>query len=140
TQFFGSGVFYTYVTIDRDRLVQNLDGNAELADLCIEALIQTLPSTSPGGKRASFASHGKSQFALVEIGTQQPRSLAAAFCEPVRPVAGKGIDRESAQRLLDQRKAFEAVYGPSADRHAVFHAFAGQIEGSLEHLARVVKG
>jgi CRISPR system Cascade subunit CasC len=80
-QFFGSGVFYTYVTIDRDRLIKNLDGNARLADICIEALIRTLPSTSPGGKRASFASHGKSQFALVEIGTQQPRSLAAAFCE-----------------------------------------------------------
>jgi CRISPR system Cascade subunit CasC len=111
TQFFGSGVFYTYLTIDRDRLVENLAGNVQLAGLCIEALIRTLPSTSPGGKRASFASHGKSQFALVEVGTQQPRSLAAAFCEPVRSVAGHGIDRASAERLLDQRAAFETVYG-----------------------------
>jgi CRISPR system Cascade subunit CasC len=140
TQFFGSGVFYTYVTIDRDRLVQNLGGNAELADLCVEALVRTLPSTSPGGKRASFASHSKSQFALVEVGTQQPRSLAAAFCEPVRSVAGNGIDRTSAQRLLKQRAAFETVYGPSADRHALFHAFAEQVEGSLEQLTQVVKG
>ena len=84
TQFFGSGVFYSYVTVDRDRLVQNLNNNIELADHCIEALVRVLPSTSPNGKRGSFASHGKSQFALVEIGTQQPRSLAAAFCEPVR--------------------------------------------------------
>src|SRR5262249_19741722 len=111
TQFFGSGVFYTYVAIDRDRLVKNLDGNVKLADLCIEGLIRTLPSTTLGGKRASFASHGRSQFALVEVGTQQPRSLAAAFCEPVRSVAGLGIDRASAERLLDQRKAFESVYG-----------------------------
>src|ERR1700730_5066891 len=112
TQFFGSGVFYTYVTIDRDRLIKNLDGKVELADLCIEGLIPTLPSTSPGGKRASFASHGKSQFALIEVGTQQPRSLAAAFCEPVRAIAGRGIDRLSAEQLLKQRDAFESVYGP----------------------------
>ena len=105
-KFFFSSVFYTYVAIDRDRLVQNLAGNVELADLCIEGLIRTLPSTSPGGKRASFASHSKSQFALVEVGTQQPRSLAAAFCEPVRSVAGHGIDRASAERLLEQRAAF----------------------------------
>ena len=140
TQFFGSGVFYTYVTIDRDRLVENLDGNVKLADLCIEALIRALPSTSPGGKRASFASHGKSQFALVEVGTQQPRSLAAAFCEPVRSVAGRGIDRASAERLLDQRAAFETVYGATTDRHAVFQAFAGHVEGSLEQITQIVKG
>ncbi len=84
TQFFGSGVFYTYVVINRDQLVKNLGGNVELADRCIEALVRVLPSTSPNGKRASFGSHGKSQFAFVEIGSQQPRSLAAAFCEPVR--------------------------------------------------------
>jgi len=140
TQFFGSGVFYTYVAIDRDRLVANLDGNVKLADLCIEGLIRTLPSTSPGGKRASFASHGKSQFALVEVGTQQPRSLAAAFCEPVRSGPGLGIDRASAERLLEQRAAFEAVYGPAADRHAIFQAFAGKVEGSLKQITQIVKG
>jgi CRISPR system Cascade subunit CasC len=128
------------VTIDRDLLVQNLAGNAELADLCIEALVRTLPSTSPGGKRASFASHGKSQFALVEVGTQQPRSLAAAFCEPVRPAPGRGIDRASAERLLEQRAAFETVYGTTTDRHAIFQAFPGQIEGSLEQITQIVKG
>jgi CRISPR system Cascade subunit CasC len=140
TQFFGSGVFYTYVTVDRDRLVQNLAGNVELADRCVEALVRTLPSTSPGGKRASYASHGKSQFALVEIGSQQPRSLAAAFCEPVRSVDGHGIDRASARRLLDQRTAFETVYGAAADRYAVFQAFAGHVEGSLEQIAQTVRG
>jgi CRISPR system Cascade subunit CasC len=139
TQFFGSGVFYTYVTIDRDRLVANLDGNVKLADLCIEGLIRTLPSISPGGKRASFASHGKSQFALVEVGTQQPRSLAAAFCDPVRSAAGRGIDRASAERLLEQRAAFETVYGATTDRHAVFQAFAGHVEGSLEQITQIVK-
>ena len=139
TQFFGSGVFYSYVTIDRDRLTQNLNNNVELANHCIEALVRVLPSTSPNGKRASFASHGKSQFALVEIGTQQPRSLAAAFCEPVRSVDGYGLDRASAERLLKQRAAFETVYGKAADRHAIFQAFPGHVEGSLEQVVQAVK-
>jgi CRISPR system Cascade subunit CasC len=140
TQFFGSGVFYTYVTVDRDRLVQNLNGNKDLADRCIEALVRTLPSTSPAGKRASFASHSQSQFALVEIGKQQPRSLAAAFCEPVRSMGGRGLDRISAERLLEQRAAFEIAYGPAADRYAVLQAFAGNTEGSLEQLVQTVRG
>jgi CRISPR system Cascade subunit CasC len=140
TQFFGSGVFYSYVTVDRDRLVQNLNNDVALANHCIEALVRVLPSTSPSGKRASFASHGKSQFALVEIGTQQPRSLAAAFCEPVRSVDGRGLDRASAERLLEQRAAFESVYGKAADRHAMFQAFPGHVEGSLEQVVQAVKG
>jgi CRISPR system Cascade subunit CasC len=140
TQFFGSGVFYSYVTVNRDRLVQNLNNNVELANHCIEALVRVLPSTSPSGKRASFASHGKSQFALVEIGTQQPRSLAAAFCEPVRSVEGYGLDRASAERLLKQRAAFETVYGKAADRHAMFQAFPGHVEGSLEQVIQALKG
>jgi CRISPR system Cascade subunit CasC len=140
TQFFGSGVFYTYVTVDRDRLVQNLNGNKDLALRCIEALVRTLPSTSPAGKRASFASHSQSQFALVEIGKQQPRSLAAAFCEPVRSRDGRGLDRLSAERLLEQRTAFETVFGPAADRYAVLQAFAGKTEGSLEQLVQTIRG
>lgn len=102
--------------------------------------MRVLPSTSPGGKRASFASHGRSQFALVEIGTQQPRSLAAAFCAPVRSIDGHGLDRASAERLLEQRAAFEAVYGKAADRHAVFQAFAQHAEGSLEQIIQTLKG
>jgi CRISPR system Cascade subunit CasC len=140
TQFFGSGVFYTYVSVDRDRLVQNLNGNKDLADRCIEALVRALPSTSPAGKRASFASHTQSQFALVEIGMQQPRSLAAAFCEPVRSMDGRGLDRLSAERLLEQRAAFEKIYGPMADRYAVLQAFPGKAEGSLEQLVQTAKG
>lgn len=140
TQFFGSGVFYTYVTVNRDRLVENLNGDKGLADRCIEALVRTLPSISPGGKRATFASHGQSQFALVEIGEQQPRSLAAAFCEPVRSLDGQGLDRLSADRLLGQRDAFEKAYNPAAERYAVLKAYPGYTEGSLEQLVKTIRG
>jgi CRISPR system Cascade subunit CasC len=56
TQFFGSGVFYTYVTVNRDLLVQNLHNNVELADSCIEALVRTLPSSSSSNSGASSSS------------------------------------------------------------------------------------
>jgi hypothetical protein len=58
----------------------------------------------------------------------------------VRSVDGYGLDRASAKRLVEQREAFENVYGPASDRHAFFHAFAGQVEGSLEQLIQAVKG
>jgi CRISPR system Cascade subunit CasC len=76
----------------------------------------------------------------VEVGSQQPRSLAAAFYEPVRSVEGRGLDKVSAERLLEQRAAFEKVYGTAADRHAVLQAFLEHTEGSIEDLVRAVRG
>ncbi len=80
---FGSGVFYLYACIGRDQLVRNLGGDTGLANKAIEAFVEGFATASPSGKQNSFAAHGRANYLRVEKGSQQPRSLAAAFFKPV---------------------------------------------------------
>jgi CRISPR system Cascade subunit CasC len=81
---FGSGVFYLYACIDRDLLEKNLGGDKALASAAIAAFVEGLATSSPTGKQASFASRARASYLRVEKGSQQPRSLAAAFFKPVK--------------------------------------------------------
>lgn len=115
---FAAGVFYLYVCVDRALLVENLDGDTELAARAIEALVKALASASPSGKRNSFANHVRAEFMLAERGDRQPRSLASAFVEPV----DRGNQVASAvARIEAQRNAFAAVYGQDWDADIKLH-------------------
>jgi CRISPR system Cascade subunit CasC len=80
---FGSGLFYLYVCIDTDLLVTNLGGNDGIAKSAVAALTEALATVSPSGKQASFASRARAEYVLVEVGSQQPRTLGSAFAKPV---------------------------------------------------------
>jgi CRISPR system Cascade subunit CasC len=112
---FGAGVFYTYVCVNRDLLVKNLQGNEELADRCIAVLLEAATSEAPRGKQNSFAHQSRAGYVLVERGSQQPRNLAYAFLKPV----GGGPDADymalSIERLRKFRDKTDKIYGPSAD-------------------------
>lgn len=114
-QGYTAGVFYLYICIDRPLLVENLAGDARLATRAIEALVKTVASASPTGKRNSFANHVRAEYILAERGDTQPRSLASAF---VQPVDANDHMQKSIDELTKQRNAFARVYGEdwSADR------------------------
>jgi CRISPR system Cascade subunit CasC len=89
-----SGLFYSYVAIDVSLLVDNLGGDAALAGRVVDRLIQLIARTSPGAKKGSTAPYAHAEFMLVESGDDQPRTLANAFRNAVRPqgdVFGKAI-------------------------------------------------
>lgn len=116
---FGSGVFYVYSCINRDLLVENLAGDAALADRAIEAFVSAFALASPSGKKNSFANHVRAEFLLCERGDGQPRTLAGAFLRPVRAEReSDDLMTASIEALAKQRDAFERVYGRdwSADR------------------------
>ena len=86
-QEFGSGVFYLYICVDRGLLRRNLgdtDQSPAVRDAAIAALVEAAAIVGPRGKRASFASYAHAIYAMAEKGTAAPRSLAAAFLDPVR--------------------------------------------------------
>lgn len=134
-QEYGSGLFYLYACVDCDLLVSNLGGDRELARDAIAALIESATMVSPRGKQASFASRARASFALAERGSQQPRTLAAAFLKPVTPNEGKDedgrgdISRISVDRLHAFRARLDGVYGSSCDDESSFDVNSG--EGSL---------
>lgn len=145
-QEYGSGLFYLYLCIDCDLLSKNLGGNHDLARDALAALIECATTVSPSGKQASFASRARASYALAEIGSQQPRTLAAAFLKPVSPMEGKGdsngdIVRISISRLLAFRDNLDKVYGSNTSSQASFDVTGSEAyQGSLATLVEFARG
>ena len=128
-QEFGAGVFYLYVCVNRDLLLQNLDQNRAVRDASLAALCEAATTVAPGGKQASFASRARAFYALGEKGSAQPRSLAAAF---LKPVTGDDQGAQSITALEDFRDRLDTAYGPCADERCAMNVAAG--EGTLRDL------
>jgi CRISPR system Cascade subunit CasC len=137
-QEFAAGVFYLYACVDCALLVRNLDGNRDLARDAVSALVECASSVAPRGKQASFASRARASFVLAERGTQQPRTLAAAFLKPVgtgeHNLGGRDLVVESIDALWRFRANLDVVYGPCADGSAHLRATPDGAEGSLAHV------
>lgn len=63
---FGSALFYTYICIDKDLLVENLGGDEALANQTIRAFTEAALKVSPTGKQNSFASRAYASWAMAE--------------------------------------------------------------------------
>ena len=113
---YGSGVFYIYACVNRDLLVENLAGDRGLAAAGIRALVTALATSSPDGKKNSFAHGGRAQYILAERGSQQPRTLAAAFLQPVQD---EDLMDASIRRLERFRQDMDAAYGACADETCI---------------------
>lgn len=135
-QEFGAGLFYLYLCIDCDQLVANLNGNSKLAGRAVAALVRTMAQTAPRGKQASFASRARSSYVLVERGTQQPRTLAAAFLKAVDAGREEGGDlvAASVKRLRGFRDNLDKVYGRNYDDATEFEVRPDAATGSLEEI------
>jgi CRISPR system Cascade subunit CasC len=135
---FAAGLFYSYICINRELLVDNLGGDEELAMKAIKALIEAAVKVSPDGKQNSFASRAYASYILAEKGDQQPRSLSVAFLKPVTSQGIEGADFGSAAigALTTQRKNMDAVYGPCADDWCEINVFDGK--GTLPELLTFV--
>lgn len=127
---FGAGVFYLYLCINKEQLVQNLGGDTALAAKALKALLEAVTKVSPTGKQNSFASRAYAGYVLAEKGNQQPRSLAQAFLKPVR---GQDLMNTAVEELKNRRKHFDAVYGACADADLDLNVESGS--GSLAAVA-----
>ncbi|ABE57593.1 type I-E CRISPR-associated protein Cas7/Cse4/CasC [Chromohalobacter israelensis] len=143
---FAAGLFYLYLCIDRDLLVENLQGNADLADRAIAALVESAVKVSPKGKQNSFGSRAHASYLLAEKGDQQPRSLSASFLQPVN---GEGQAIKAISKLERQAQAFDDAYGAGADSRFVLSAepdyekppLKGDVQtGNLQDLLTFLKG
>ncbi len=109
---FGSGVFYIYACVDLGLLVENLDGDRELAARAVGALAEAIATATPSGKRNSFAHQTRASYIRAEVGVAQPRSLAGAF---FKPVEGDDLMAASVDALENLATSFDAAYGACCD-------------------------
>lgn len=127
---FASGLFYTYICIDKTLLVTNLDGNKDLAAAAIKSLIEAATKVAPTGKQNSFASRAYASYLLVEKGEQQPRSLSVAYLAAIHD--SKDLLGTSIAALKETRNKMDAVYGRCWDAEKEMDAYAGT--GSLKEI------
>jgi CRISPR system Cascade subunit CasC len=121
TQEFASAVLYHYVCVDRALLAESLGNDEALVAKTLRALGDACLTVAPNGKQNSFASRSRAHFALVEKGTAQPRSLAAAF---LHPVTGDDLLAQGVKALQDTREKLDKVYGDAVPSQS-FDASAG---------------
>lgn len=123
---FASALFYTYVCISRDLLLENLNGDEVLVEKTLKALTESAAKVAPTGMQNSFASRAYTSYLLIEKGSQQPRSLAVAYFNPIR---SQDLVNDAIIRLEEQRDKFDKVYGQCADSRYVLNSETG--EGTL---------
>jgi len=80
-----TGLFYGYVCVDVPLLISNLSGDRALAGEVLARLVHTVATVSPGAKLGSTAPHAFAQVVLAEVGKSQPRTLANAYFDAVKP-------------------------------------------------------
>lgn len=119
---FGSGVYYQYVSINCDLLIENLSGDKELAARGAEALASALAQVTPKGKQNSFAHHPRAHFVLVESGKGAPRDLSGAFFTAVQ---GADLMDASIEALSKTRADLDTAYGQLWQADKLMHVGKG---------------
>ncbi len=130
---FAAALFYGYICINKTLLIENLDGNENLANQAIKALTEAAVKISPTGKQNSFASRAYASYALAEKGQQQPRSLSVAF---LKPINDEDQATAAITALKEQCDKFDKVYGDCADQRYTINAVTG--EGTFSALSEFV--
>jgi CRISPR system Cascade subunit CasC len=133
---FAAGLFYLYLCIDKGLLVENLNGDTELANRALAALVEAAATVAPTGKQNSFGSRARASFILAERGNQQPRSLSVAFLNPVKS-GNNGMLTNAIEALIATRDKMNQVYGDCADACSILDST--RPEGSLKATLDFVK-
>ncbi len=122
----GAGLFYGYVVVDLPLLVSNLCGcetakwreqpKEALQDArdVLERLILAIATVSPGAKLGATAPYARAACVLLETGQAQPRTLANAYLEALKP---KGhVLQQSVDALGRHLAALDSMYGREESR------------------------
>ena len=108
---FYSATLYRYAVVDLEKLLENLQGDKDLALRGALAFLEAFALTLPSGKQNSFAAHNPPLFVAFRAGEGLPRNLATAFENPLRPTDNEPLSALSVEALLREWEKFDRVYG-----------------------------
>lgn len=113
---FNSACYYRYAMIDWEKLVENLQGDTELATKGVQAFMDGFVLSEPTGKQNTFAAHNPPEFVAITVRRSgDARNLANAFEVPVFARRGESITGRSAEALIKKAQALQACYGGDSD-------------------------
>lgn len=115
---FNSATFYRYAVIDPRKLVENLQGDKDLALAGIGAFTQAMARAVPTGKQNTFAAHNPPSFVGVVLRHTSPYNLANAFEKPVWPRQDQELTALSVEKLAEHDAKVADAYGDGKDAWA----------------------
>lgn len=126
---FNSATYYKYANIHWEGLVENVQGNVDIAARAVRACLRAMMLAIPSGKQNSFAAHNLPDLVLVEVREENiPLSYANAFLKPVRATSQKSLMEASAEALQAYIVEINGKYGLKAQQ-ASFGTVAFALEG-----------
>lgn len=108
---FNSACFYRYAAIDLHQLIENLDGERDIAKKAAEGFLGAFVHAVPTGKQNSFAAHNRPSLVYATVRTGSPVSLANAFVKPIVPTADKSLVERSITELDRHSGQINKMYG-----------------------------
>jgi CRISPR system Cascade subunit CasC len=131
---FNAACFYRYAVVDWDKLVDNLQGDEELAAKGLRAFLEGFVVAEPTGKQNTFAAHNPPEFVAVSVRRNTaPRNLANAFETAIRVKKDESLTRKSAEELAKKAKALQAAFGGEGETFVL-----NLVEAKLDGLGTVV--
>lgn len=131
---FAAGLFYLYLCVDSDLLLENLKSDQALATQAMQALLEAAATVAPSGMQNRFGNRVRASYIRAERGSQQPRSLSVAFLKPVR---GQDMLATAIEALEKTAGDMDRAYGDCVDAKACMQVGGG---GSLAELKSFVAG
>ena len=109
---FNSACFYRYAVVDWEKLVENLQGDRELAAKGLRGFIEGFVVAEPTGKQNTFAAHNPPELVALSVRRNTaPRSLANAFETAIVVRKGESLTRRSAEELVRKGKLLQTAFG-----------------------------
>jgi len=109
---FDSACFYRYARIDWKQLVDNLNGDTDLARRTVEGFLRAAIAAVPSGKQNAFAANNPPSFLLAVVRRDgMGWSLTNAFERPIRPRGDDGLVTPSVAALDTYWGRLCQVYG-----------------------------
>jgi CRISPR system Cascade subunit CasC len=128
---FGSGTYYTYVQVNRDALVKNLDGNERLANEVVTKLVEAIANVSPSGHKTTFGNEVRASYLRVEVGQPSGNLYCKAYEDPVNGT-GKAIkalrDAAEAEAIAYDLKQKTFEFSPPETLASVLDGVAKALE------------
>ena len=132
---FNSACYYRYAVVDWEKLVGNLQGDADLAVKGLRVFLEGFVLAEPTGKQNSFAAHNPPEFVAVSVcHDAAPRNLANAFETAIRAKPSESLTRKSAEALATKAGALEQAY-PRKGKTFVLNIAKAEVGGLGEGMA-----
>jgi CRISPR system Cascade subunit CasC len=132
---FNAATFYRYAAIDWGQLLENLNGDRELAQKTVCGFLSAMGKAIPTGKQNAFAAQTPPSLILVIIREdEQAWSLVNAFEKPVTARGDKSILHQSAAALDNHWHELDMIYGDPNCPVKSFMLALPEIEGELTYL------